>query len=121
MISLHQQFVKSFLAGEKHIELRTRVPKELRQGDTVLVAQSGSHNQVVMQMTVESVIELSPEEMFREHYKSIRLDYPAYDAYTQGRKLVYGIRMIDVTKIGGVRHTYDYGIARAPQWFRKVK
>ena len=54
MITLHKGFVKSFLAGEKDIELRTRVPKALRPGDIVLVAQAGTHNKVVMRMSVLS-------------------------------------------------------------------
>ena len=85
MITLHKGFVKSFLEGEKDIELRTRVPKALRPGDIVLVAQSGTHNKVVLQMSVLSVIKLSPSEMFDRYYKGIQLNYLAYEDYTKGR------------------------------------
>ena len=121
MITLHKGFVKSFLAGEKDIELRTRVPKALRPGDIVLVAQAGTHNKVVMRMSVLSVMKLSPDEMFREHYKGIQLNYLAYEDYTKGHEWVYGIRTYHVEKMDGELHTSDFGIKTAPQWFRHVK
>lgn len=121
MITLHKGFVKSFLEGEKDIELRTRVPKALRPGDIVLVAQSGTHNKVVLQMSVLSVIKLSPSEMFDRYYKGIQLNYLAYEDYTKGREWVYGIRTYNVVKFDEELHTSDFGISKAPQWFRHVK
>ena len=121
MITVHKGFVKSFLEGEKEIELRTRVPKVLRQGDIVLVSQSGTHNKVVMRMAVLSVIKLSPSEMFDRYYKEIQLNYLAYEDYTKGREWVYGIRVKDVAKMEGELHASDFGIEKAPQWFREVK
>lgn len=118
---MHKGFVKSFLAGEKDIELRTRVPKALRPGDIVLVAQAGTHNKVVMRMSVLSVMKLSPAEMFRLHYKGIQLNYLAYNDYTKGREWVYGIRTYHVEKMEGELNTSDFGIKTAPQWFRHVK
>ena len=121
MITVHKGFVKSFLAGEKDIELRTRVPKALRPGDIIVVAQSGTHNKVVMRMSVLSVIKLSPSEMFERYYKGIQLNYLAYEDYTKGRQWVYGIRVYHVTKMNEELHTSDFGIKTAPQWFREVK
>lgn len=121
MITLHKGFVKSFLEGEKDIELRTRVPKALRPGDTVLVAQAGTHNKVVLQMSVVSVIKLRPDEMFDKYWRGIQLNYLAYHDYTKGHEWVYGIRMCDVAKVEGNLHTSDFGIKTAPQWFREVK
>ena len=121
MITVHKGFVKSFLEGEKDIELRTRVPKALRPGDIVLVAQSGTHNKVVLRMSVLSVIKLTPSEMFERYYKGIQLNYLAYEDYTKGRQWVYGIRVKNVAKMEGELHTSDFGIKTAPQWFRHVK
>lgn len=121
MITLHKDFVKSFLAGEKDIELRTRVPKALQPGDIIVVAQSGTHNKVVMRMSVLSVIKLGPGEMFRLYWKGIQLNYIAYNDYTRKHEWVYGIRVKDVVKMEGELHTSDFGINKAPQWFREVK
>lgn len=121
MISLHKGFVKSFLAGDKDIELRTRIPHRLRPGDILLVAQTGTHNKVVMQMSVLSVIKLSPDEMFSKHAHSIQLNYLAYHDYTRGRQWVYGIRVEKVATFAQELHTSDFGINTAPQWFREVK
>lgn len=121
MITLHKGFVKSFLEGEKDIELRTRVPKALRPGDIIVVAQSGTHNKVVMRMSVLSVIKLAPKEMYRMHGMGIHLDYVDYAHYTIGREWVYGIRVYHVAEMAGELHTSDFGIKTAPQWFREVK
>lgn len=121
MITVHKGFVKSFLEGEKDIELRTRVPKALRPGDIVLVAQSGTHNKVVMRMSVLSVIKMGPGEMFAKYWRGIQVNYFAYDDYTRKHEWVYGIRVKDVMKMEGELHTSDFGIKTAPQWFREVK
>ena len=121
MITLHEDFVKSFLAREKGIELRTRVPKALRPGDIIVVAQAGTHNKVVMRMSVLSVMKLPPGEMFRLHGKNIQLGCLAYHDYTKGREWVYGIRTYHVEKMDGELHTSDFGIKTAPQWFCEVK
>lgn len=121
MITLHKGFVKSFLEGEKDIELRTRVPKALCPGDIVLVAQAGTHNKVVMRMSVLSVIKLEPEEMFTKYWRGIQVNYLAYHDYTKGREWVYGIRVYHVVKMEGELHTSDFGIKTAPQWFKEVK
>lgn len=121
MITLHKGFVKSFLEGEKDIELRTRVPKALRPGDIIVVAQSGTHNKVVMRMSVLSVIKLTPDEMFDKYWKGIQINYLAYEDYTRNREWVYGIRTYHVVKFDEELHTKDFGIERAPQWFREVK
>lgn len=121
MITLHKGFVKSFLAGEKDIELRTRVPKALRPGDIIVVAQSGTHNKVVMRMSVLSVIKLGPGEMFAKYWRGIQLNYIAYNDYTRKNEWVYGIRTYNVVKFDEELYTSDFGIERAPQWFREVK
>ena len=118
---MHKGFVKSFLAGEKDIELRTRVPKALRPGDIIVVAQSGTHNKVVMRMSVLSVIKLGPGEMFAKYWRGIQLNYIAYNDYTRKNEWVYGIRTYNVVKFDEELYTSDFGIERAPQWFREVK
>lgn len=121
MITVHKGFVKSFLEGEKDIELRTRVPKALQPGDIIVVAQSGTHNKVVLQMSVLSVIKMGPGEMFAKYWRGIQVNYLAYDEYTRKHEWVYGIRVKDVAKMEEELHTSDFGIDKAPQWFREVK
>ncbi len=53
--------------------------------------------------------------------KGIQLNYLAYEDYTNGREWVYGIRVYHVAKMNEELHTSDFGIEKAPQWFREVK
>ena len=72
-------------------------------------------------MSVLSVIKLGPGEMFRLYWKGIQLNYLAYDEYTRKHEWVYGIRTYNVVKFNEELHTSDFGISKAPQWFREVK
>jgi len=121
MITLHKGFVESFLEGEKDIELRTRIPKELKEGDDILVAQAGSGNKVVLHLMVWRIHKLSPAEMFRKYWKGIQVNYLAYEDYTKGHEVVYGIQTCFAVPVKGELHTTDFGIEKAPQWFRKVE
>lgn len=121
MITILKGFVKLFLSGEKDMELRTRIPQGLQSGDTLIVAQSGTHNRVVMRMKVLSIVKLSPDEMFDKHYKNIQLNYLAYADYTRGRQWVYGICVYNVFEYSKELYTTDFGIKYVPQWFRIVK
>lgn len=121
MITLKEKYVHLFLTGKKCIELRTRVPKALQQGDEIIVAQSGSHNKIVMKMTVSFVYKFSPTTMFHYFGEDIQVDYNAYKEYTKGREYVYGIGVYNILKLNGEFHTSDFGINKAPQWFREVK
>lgn len=121
MITVHKRFVKSFLEGEKDIELRTRIPKELQPGDDILVAQAGSGNKVVLHLMVWRIHKLSPAEMFRKYWKGIQLNYLAYKDYTNDYEWVYGIQTCFAVPVKGELHTSDFGISKAPQWFRKVE
>lgn len=121
MITVHKGFVKSFLEGEKDIELRTRIPKELQPGDDILVAQAGSGNKVVLHLMVWRIHKLSPAEMFRKYWKGIQLNYLAYKDYTNDHEWVYGIQTCFAVPVKGDLHTSDFGIDKAPQWFRKVE
>ena len=120
MITLHEEFVKSFLDGTKSIELRTRVPKALKSGDVIIAAQSGSHNRVVLQMTVESVVKMNPIGMFAMYCRDIQLDYLTFKNYTDGHDWVYGIKVCNVKALKDGLLTSDFGIAKAPQWFTLV-
>jgi predicted transcriptional regulator len=121
MITVHKGFVKSFLEGEKDIELRTRIPKDLQPGDDILVAQAGSGNKVVLHLMVWRIHKLSPAEMFRKYWKGIQVNYLAYEDYTKGHEVVYGIQTCFAVPVKGNLHTSDFGIDKAPQWFREVK
>lgn len=121
MITVHKGFVKSFLEGEKDIELRTSIPKELKEGDDILVAQAGSGNKVVLHLMVWRIHKLSPAEMFRKYWKGIQLNYLAYKDYTNSHEWVYGIQTCFAVPVKGDLHTSDFGIDKAPQWFREVK
>jgi len=121
MITVHKGFVKSFLEGEKDIELRTRIPKDLQPGDDIVVAQAGSGNKVVLHMMVWRVHKLSPDEMFRRFHRNIQVNHLAYENYTKGHEWMYGIQCCCIVPTKREVHTSDFGIEKAPQWFRKVK
>lgn len=121
MITLHKEYVQLFIDKKKNVELRTRIPKNIKQGDIIIAAMAGSQRRVVFWMEVISIIKLPPGEMFRRYNQCTQLNYYKYFNYTKGHDYVYGIKVSNVTSFDKEMHTYDFGIKSAPQWFSKPR
>lgn len=119
-ITLHKQFVKSFLEGEKKVEVRTRVPKALRTGDWLFVIQEGTGGRVVMKLRVFGVLKMSPEILWERRWKDIQVNYLAYSDYFKGRKVAYGIIVDKVVPVTEEVYREELGLTSSPQWFSLV-
>lgn len=120
-ISLHKQYVKSFLEGDKKVEVRTRVPKTLNTGDWVFVIQTDSGGRVVMRMRVRAIWRMSPELLWERMSHSIQVNYLAYAEYFKGKRIAYGILIDEVDPITEEVYFEELGLNKAPQWFSMVK
>ena len=119
-ITLHKQFVKSFLEGEKKVEVRTRVPKALRSGDWIYVIQENTGGKVVMRMRVLGVLKMSPQVLWERRWKEIQVNYLAYSDYFKGRQTAYGILIDIIEPIGMEVYRDELGLTSSPQWFALV-
>ena len=119
-ITLHKQFVKSFLEGDKKVEVRTRIPKALRTGDWLFVIQEGTGGRVVMKLRVFGVLKMSPAVLWERRWKEIQVNYLAYSEYFKGRQVAYGIIVDEVVPITEEVYREELGLTGSPQWFSSV-
>lgn len=120
VISLHKQYVKSFIEGDKKVEVRTRIPLALRTGDWIYVIQKNSGGKVVMKMRVLAVLRMSPEMLWERRAHEIQVNYLAYRDYFRGREIAYGIVMDEVVPITEEVYREELGLNGTPQWFACV-
>ena len=120
-ISLKQKYVDEFLNGYKRLELRTRIPRALKEGDKVIVAQTDSAGLVPMSAEVGDIIELTPDEMWQRYAPYLGIEYSDYARYTKGRSLVFGIELTNIRVPSEIIHINKFGIKGCPQWFAIVK
>ena len=117
MITLEKKYCDAILEGRKGFELRTRIPKNLAAGDTVLVCQKGSKGVVPFYFVVDSIAVCSPQVMWSVHHHQLAIDVNDYLEYTKGRRLVYGLRIRRVYRYSYEVNISDFGVDKAPQWF----
>lgn len=119
-ITLHKQFVKSFLEGDKKVEVRTRVPKALHSGDWIFVVQEDTGGRVVMKMRVAGILRMSPMMLWERRWKEIQVNYLAYSEYFRDKKFAYGIVVDRVIPVTEEIYREELGLKSSPQWFSTV-
>lgn len=114
IVTLHRQFIKSILSGDKTLEVRTRIPKSLRVGDRIYCVEAGSHGKIRLCFTVSDIVSTDPEMLWDSYAGRIQVNYLAYSEYFKGRTQAFGIGISNVTPLKN-RDT-DF----IPQWFKKI-
>lgn len=118
MITVKKEYVDAFMRGEKTMELRISVPKDLYPMDELFICEEGSCGKVVMKMTVISVVKEESFYMWVFFHNMIKMDLFDYFRYTAGHEYVYGVKVRDVVKLPEGLTTHDFSVESAPKWFR---
>lgn len=120
MITLEKIFVQAIKDGQKIIEVRTRIPKNLSEGDVILIAQKASHGRVVLHCKVNHILEMHPDKLYTNFRYQIHCPFSYYRQYTHGRDKVFGIVLTCVSVLPVQITTQMFLLERAPQWFNII-
>lgn len=120
-ISLKPEYVEAFKNGSKKYEIRTKIPIDLRPQDKLFVVQSGSGGRVVLSLTVDKILSLSPENSWRRYNDELGITKKAFEKYTKGRKTVILLHVGLVIVMPSFITCKDLGIKKAPLWFEQIK
>lgn len=95
LISIKDKYVKKIVSGNKTIELRKAQPK-VKAGDTVIIYTTQPKKAVTAIATVERIIRLSPEEMWKIYKHKLGIVKSEYDNYYKESKTAVGIELCDI-------------------------
>lgn len=115
LISIQPEHVAKILSGEKKFEYRTKAPK--RDADSLIIYETTPVKRVVAEAKILEVIELPPEDLWRETCNQSGIDKEFFDKYFRGRKVAYAYRLGEVKAYDAPRELSFYGIKSAPQSF----
>lgn len=120
MITVREPYVSKILAGKKTIELRTRIPKMVRRGDTLLIIQAGTNGRVRVKCKMEAIVKFPPRMLYEIYKDAIQVEESDYFRYFGGAVMVYGIILTEVEELPRETYRWDFGVSYSPQWFAKV-
>lgn len=121
LISLWPVYIKAFQDGTKLYEIRTRVPSELRHGDIIYAAETGSMGVVRISFEVEEILFMKPSDAWGRFCRALGIDKRSFEAYTAGRNEIVLIRVKNVKKNPSLMTVKDLGLRKAPMWFAKCR
>lgn len=117
IITVREPYVSKILAGKKTIEVRTKIPKMVKRGDTLLIIQAGTNGRVRVKCKIGLMVGLPPKLFYRLHKDAIQVKESDYFRYVGGAGMVYGINLNEVEELPRETYRWDFGLSHSPQWF----
>ncbi len=115
LIAINPEHVAKILSGEKKYEYRTKAAK--RDVDSLIIYETTPVKRVVAEAKIIEVIELPPENLWKETQNDSGISKEYFDEYFQGRTIAYAYRLGEVKEYETPRELSFYGIKSAPQSF----
>ena len=93
LLSIKPYFAYKIFTGEKRIELRRKLPKNLQKGDLVLVYASSPEKNIYGAFTIKKIISFPPDQLWKKTYKKSSIEKQDFETYFSGTKIGYGIEI----------------------------
>lgn len=117
VITVREPYVSKILAGKKTIEIRTKIPRMVRRGDTLLIIQTGTNGRVRVKCEIENIVKMTPRRLYEYYKDAIQVDEPKYNEYFKGCIEACGMKLTKVEELPRETYRWDFGLAYSPQWF----
>ena len=121
MITLKEEYCNAILEGRKGIVIRTRIPRTLVAGDTIMVCMEGSKGRVPFFFVVDCVVAFSPKALWTFNKHELAIAEKDYLEYTKGQSVVYALHINYVYRYDRLWTISDFGVRKEPQWFTEVE
>lgn len=130
VLTIKQPYVNLIFEGKKTLEVRKKIPKEIKGGDKVFVCVKGNGSKICASFVVADIVCVSVFRM-NEYYSDFTcLKYDDLIKYAKGKiresvfitenRTIYGIGISDLVKLSPIPVT-NCGLRVAPQGIVKVK
>lgn len=116
-ITVEPRYAEAIAEGRKLVELRTRIPRELKVRDVIVVCVKGTGGRVACWFEVGDILYLSPVTMWSRYSSVLCIDWHDYWDYLGERGFVFGLVVRSVFSSGKSLDVRMFGLKCAPQWF----
>lgn len=121
VLAVRQPYLDRLIQKTKTIEVRTRIPTELKKGDWLFLVETGTHGKIQSAAQIKRIICKHPFEFWADYHETLGITLEDFKKYTSGRNLIFGLQLSPVTD---GRKGRDYisklGLKRTPQWFQRI-
>lgn len=105
--------------GSKKVELRRVAPKA-EPGDILIIYESAPISKVTSYAEVESIVQLKPDELWKQVGNLSKIDKCSFDKYFLGKSIGTGIMLKHVEKLLEYRTLEVLPNLRVPQNYRYI-
>lgn len=119
IITIKREYLDRISSGEKRVEFRRRLPRELKRGDRVFCVGSGSGGHIFLAFHVEGVVRCGVDTMWSRYWHCGGISKSDFFDYFYGQDYAYAMRIAHVIRMDGSLNVRQLGLSRAPQWFAK--
>lgn len=123
MLSVSPEYAQSILAGVKSVELRRRAPR-IADGTSAWLYSTLPVGQVVALLTIETVVEASLDDIWKQYGGKAAISHQAFDAYFSGlnQGAVLIIRDVQALKVPvSLNEIRQHGAFQPPQFYRRMR
>lgn len=119
VISINPEYVKKIISGEKKYEYRTKAAKQ--DVDKIIIYETNPVKKIVAEAEILDVLEMSPEELWKETHKESGITKRFFNKYFKDREVAYAYKLGKITVYNTPVELAELGIKNAPQSFVYLK
>ena len=119
VISINPAYVKKIISGEKKYEYRTKAAKQ--DIDKIIIYETTPVKKIVAEAEILEVLEMSPEDLWKETKKESGTTKKFFINYFKGREVAYAYKLGKITVYDNPLELFELGIKTAPQSFVYLK
>ena len=115
LISINPEHVQNIINGTKKYEYRKIAAKQ--DISSIIIYETTPIKRVVAEAEIIDVLELQPEELWKQTKDASGISKEFFDDYFRDRELAYAYKLGKIKVYDVPKTLLDYGIKAAPQSF----
>ncbi len=128
LLSIKPKYVDKIIKGEKNVEIRTKIPKNISKKGKFLVYSSSPVKKVIGEIQYNNIIEVHSGCITEHDIRNIMhwsynfgISFYEFFQYVGGKKEFYGFVIDSIVLFKEPKSLADYGLKRPPQNFCYIK
>lgn len=115
LLSINPEHVKNILSGKKTYEYRKIAAKQ--DVSTIIIYETVPTKRVVAEAEILEVLELPPEELWKQTKDGAGITKNFFDEYFDNRDIAYAYKLGKIKVYDQKKELKEFGLKMAPQSF----